>query len=233
MVLWSPGRWQGVSCGRRVRAVRLLLLALWVSLGCRAPSEEALTPIARRAPRDGGAPLLDDDALRARVAAVMPAATVRRVPQMAPMDAVIARVTLANGDERAVAVDARAVTEGIAGAERVLRSWSALGYEPFAEDLVRVVGLFARPAATVYAARTVVEVAGTPRWTVSPSLAPRAGGNGRTLVFSYVQRGEVEAMHVGRFHLTAGGMVIDEAPLPTDHNSSLTGRAAATDNPLR
>lgn len=189
------------------------LVVVSLLLGCRGAPEEALTPVARRAPRDGGAPVLTDDGLLARVASALPAVSVDRVPQMAPMDVVIASVTLRDGSARTAAVDARSVHVGIAGAERVLRGWSALGYEPFAEDLVRVVGVFAYPGATVYTARTVVEVDGAPRWTVSPALAPRPGGNGRTLVFSYLLRGAREGMHLARFHLTAGGLLVDEAPL--------------------
>lgn len=194
--------------------MRALILAMWLALGCRGAPEEAFTPVARRAPRDGGAPPLSDDALRARVAAAFPVASVSRVPQMAPMDAYIASVTLADGGARTVSVDAREVLVGIAGAERVLRGWSALGYEPFAEDLVRVVGVFAYPGATVFTTRTIVEVDGAPRWTLSPSVAPRPNGNGRTLVFSYLLRGVRDGLHVARFHLTAGGLLVDEAPQP-------------------
>lgn len=192
--------------------MRPVIAVLLFLLGCRGAPEEALVPMTRRPPRDGGAPALSESALLARIQARWPGATIAPVPQMAPMDAVIVAVTLPDGGARTAAVDARGVTEGIAGAERVLRTWSTLGYEPFAEDLVRVVGAFAYPGATIFTARTVVEVDGAPRWTLSPTLAQRPGGNGRTLVFSYRLPGARDGLHVARFHLTASGVIVDEAP---------------------
>lgn len=177
------------------------LVAAVVLVGCPSRRDDGLRPMARGPVRDGGAPTLDDDALVARLG--VERASLRRVVTFAPMDCVLVRARR-DGRWGAWAVDARGVATGMAGATRVLRGWAALGYEPFTEDLARVVGLFASPEATVIPRRDVVEVDGAPVWAAAPSLAPNGRG-GRAL--SLTLRGEDGALRTARFTISADRVV--------------------------
>ncbi len=157
--------------------------------------------MARAPVRDGGAPVITDDALVARLG--VERATLRRVVTFAPMDCVMVHARR-DGRWGAWAVDARGAPTGLAGVTRVLRAWAALGHEPFTEDLARVVGLFAFPEATVIPRRDVVEVDGAPVWAAAPSLAPDGRG-GRALSFSL--RGVDGALRTARFAISADHVV--------------------------
>lgn len=108
------------------------------------------------------------------------------------------------------AVDRSGADTGLNGASRVVRGWRSLGYAPFTEDLARVVGLFAFPAAEVFTARTVVEFADGPRWTSAPSLAPPLADGSRVLSLSY--RDASGALRVASFRVDASGEVRPASP---------------------
>lgn len=184
-------------------AVTLALTAF--SSACRRDTRvDGLTPMARAAPRDGGAPRYTDVELRARVPGGAALDEVLRVALLAPMDVVVIRARRGRAWE-SWAVDAQGAQTGLSGAARVLRGWSAMSYEPFTEDLARVVGLFALPDARVFTAREVVETDGGPRWASPASLSPRDASGARVLSFSY--RDAQGALRVASYRLEAAGAV--------------------------
>lgn len=189
--------------------------------GCRDPREPPLRPMARAPVRDGGAPSLSDADISARLGAGA-GASLERVTTWAPLDVVLVRARQ-GGRWTAWAVDANAAQTGLAGAERVLRGWSRIGYEPFTEDLARVLGLFAFPASRVIAQRDVVETDAGPVLVAAPSLAPDGRGS-RALSFTH--RDESGALRLARFVLGPRGEV-------RAVTTSLTPPVGATDNPPR